>query len=234
MAAVRERGVFLASGHGAGPGDLAPSLAADIRRIYEDAKESIWAQWTPESIAQIPDRLEIRTTSKDREDYILHPTSGERLDAESRRRLEQLRDRQAGRYNVQLVLSDGLNALSMTAPQQLAPFLELVREGLAREGFVVAPQPIVVHSGRVRAGYRIGETLFGGLPGARAVIHVIGERPGTGHRTFSAYITAPAGEVWKTAGQVDHNLTKVVSGIAVTAQRPAAAAAAVIRLLNTL
>ena len=43
---------------------------------------------------------------------------------------------------------------------------------------------IVVRNGRVRAGYEIG-----GLVGADVVLHLIGERPGTGLNTLSAYIT---------------------------------------------
>ncbi|MCH8084512.1 MAG: ethanolamine ammonia-lyase light chain EutC, partial [Myxococcales bacterium] len=89
-------------------------------------------------------------------------------------------------------------------------------------------------SGRVRAGYRVGEILFAHLDGPRAILHAIGERPGTGHRTFSTYITAPTGDVWGKDGTVDHNITKVVSGIATTALLPIAAAEEVVRLLGTL
>ena len=89
----------------------------------------------------------------------------------------------------------------------------------------------MVRSGRVRAGYRIGEALFAGLAGTRAILHVIGERPGTGHRTFSTYLTAAAGDVWTQPGTVDHNITKVVSGIANTALKPPKGADDVARLL---
>ena len=98
----------------------------------------------------------------------------------------------------------------------------------------VSPEHLVVTSGRVRAGYRIGEILFADLPGPRAILHVIGERPGTGHHTFSIYVTAPAGEVWGQEGTVDHNITKVVSGVAVTALPPETGAKEVARLLGTI
>ena len=65
-----------------------------------------------------------------------------------------------------------------------------------------------------------------GLPdahGPKAIIHVIGERPGTIHHTFSAYITAANAGAWGTAA-IDHNITRVVSGIADTALDPASAA----------
>ena len=87
----------------------------------------------------------------------------------------------------------------------------------------------------------VGEALFGGLPaltdGAtrsfvggslqrrrgdrRCVVHVIGERPGTGHRTFSAYVTGARGGTWGRPGKVDHDITRLISGIARTATDPA-------------
>jgi len=136
--------------------------------------------------------------------------------------------------NVQIVISDGLNALAIMEDGHLTPFLERLRSGLEDRGLIVSPEPLVMKSGRVRAGYQIGEILFAGLDGPRAILHAIGERPGTGHRTFSAYITAPAGEVWGKHGAVDHNITKVVSGISSTALLPADAADEVVRLLGTI
>jgi ethanolamine ammonia-lyase large subunit len=110
--------------------------------------------------------------------------------------------------------------------------LNTLGEALSRSGLHAAPENLVVTSGRVRAGYRIGETLFGGLPGNRAVLHVIGERPGTGHHTFSIYITAPKGAVWGEPGKVDHNITKVVSGVAATALAPKTGATETVRILG--
>jgi ethanolamine ammonia-lyase large subunit len=77
----------------------------------------------------------------------------------------------------------------------------------------------------------VGEALFGGLDGVFGIIHIIGERPGTGHHTFSAYITAASGRSWAAPGKVDHDITKVVSGIATTAFLPPAAAEETARLL---
>jgi ethanolamine ammonia-lyase large subunit len=234
MAAVRARGVFLAEGRGRSPGDLAPALDADIRRIFQDAKQSLWAELTPAFVATIPGALPLRTQSSDRTDYILHPTTGEQFGQQALDSLHRLRERQAGAYDVQLVVSDGLNALAITDDGHLAPFLEELRARLTSQGYRPAPQVLVLTSGRVRAGYRIGEALFGDLSGKRSTLHIIGERPGTGHHTFSVYITQTAGQLWAQPGQVDHNITKVVSGIAVTALAPADAAVESVRLLRTL
>lgn len=234
LRAVRGRGVFIAEGHGQHPWDLEPKLDTSIRHIYADAKKSIWTELDPAFVARIPDRLPLATCSKDRTDYILHPESGERMSPSSNEKLYRLREQHAGRYDAQIVISDGLNAQAIMDPGHLAPFLEELRRCLAFYGYHPSPEHIAVTSGRVRAGYRIGETLFAALPGRRAVLHVIGERPGTGHHTFSIYITAPEGTTWAVAGKVDHNITKVVSGVAVTALPPREGAAETVRILKTI
>ncbi len=234
LAEVRDRGVFIAQGHGPTVWQLEPSLEKETRRIYADAKESIWTELKPAFIAKIPNHLQLATQSTDRSDYILHPKSGEELHADSLKRLGLLREQYAGRFDVQIIISDGLNALSIMDRGHLAPFLGQLRRDLAQEGYRVAPEQIVLTSGRVRVGYRIGETLFGNLQKSRAILHIIGERPGTGHHTFSIYMTAPNGDVWSQAGKVDHNITKVVSGVATTALAPIAGAKETVRILNAI
>ena len=231
LAEVRERGVFIADGHGASPSDLRPQLNSDINQIYNDAKESIWAELSEEFVDSVPNHVLAVTQSTNRQNYILHPESGEQLSPQSSLQIGQLRQRHAGHFEVQIVISDGLNAYSIMDDGHIAPFLSQLRTSLKQAGMKVAPENIVVTSGRVRAGYRIGESLFGGLAGSRAILHVIGERPGTGHHTFSTYITAPNGNVWDEPGTVDHNITKVVSGIAITALKPDDGAKEVARIL---
>ena len=234
LEAIRGRGVFIATGYGDKPSQLNPQLEREIRSIYADAKQSIWAEFDDQFRQNFPTSAALTTRSEDRVDYILHPESGEQLSATATQTVLKLRDQQAGRYDVQIVVSDGLNALAIMDQEQLQPFLEELRQSLKRDGRQPAPDPLVVTSGRVRAGYQIGELLFANLPGPRAILHVIGERPGTGHRTFSTYITAPTGSIWGTAGKVDHNLTRVVAGIANTALSPAKAAADVCQNLMKL
>mgnify|MGYP006273228807 CR=1 FL=1 len=234
MAEVRARGVFLASGHGQQTWDLEPQLARSIRQIYDDSKKCIWAELDSTFVATIPDAQPLATQSANRTDYILHPESGEKLSLNAVAQLKAIRQQHDGQYDVQIIVSDGLNALSISDRDQLAPFLKHLRVELVREGFRPAPEHLVLTSGRVRAGYRIGELMFADLPGPRAIMHVIGERPGSGHHTFSVYITAPKGEVWGRANQVDHNITKVVSGIATTALAPTAGATEAVRLLKKI
>ena len=236
IAECEARGVFIARGHGAAAWDLDPALDKKVRALYEDAKKSIWAELPPDFPGTLPSALAAVTRSKDREDYILHPPTGEVLDDESVTAILGLAREHAGEYDVQLVISDGLDALALTDPGHLEPYLTAVRPALTAAGYKVAPEHIVLTTGRVRAGYQIGELLYAELPPAshRAIVHLIGERPGSGHRAYSVYITAPPASVWAEAGKVDHDITKVISGIADTALDPALAAAQTVDLLGQL
>lgn len=234
LAEVRSRGLFVASGFGAKPSQLEASTDRDIRRIYSDAKECLWTELKPDFIARVPNVVPMTTQSANRTDYILHPESGEKLSNASTQLIEQLRKQHDGRFDVQVLVSDGLNALAIMDSGHLQPFLKQLREQLLKHGYQPAPEVLMMTSGRVRAGYRIGEQLFAKQVGRRVLIHVIGERPGTGHHTFSVYLTATQGTVWSSPGKVDHNLTKVVSGIAITAMPPVAAAVETVRILSGL
>jgi ethanolamine ammonia-lyase large subunit len=231
LSEIRRRGVFVAEKYGEHIWNHAPELQSDITRIYDDGKQSIWAELKQDFIANIPFAIPIETLSSDREDYILHPTTGESLNEQSIQKLAQIRESQKGNVEVQIVISDGLNALAIQEDEQLLPFLREFRQHLHDAGKSVSADNLVITSGRVRAGYRIGEHLFSGLKGNRVIAHLIGERPGTGHRTFSVYLTTADGSVWSTPDQVDHNITKVISGIATTALDPSKAALQTAELL---
>jgi ethanolamine ammonia-lyase large subunit len=229
---VRQRGVFIARGYGASPSDLPPELSAEVDRIYQDAKQCIWAELPQGFEASIPQAVPIATQSSDRLDYILHPATGEQLAEPSVAALVELRQRRVRESNTWIVLSDGLDALALTTQDQARRLLDKLRTMLAAGGFRVAPETLVIRSGRVRAGYRAGEVLFKEGTGDRHLIHVIGERPGTGHRTLSIYLTTAMGSQWSAPSTVDHNITRVVSGIADTALSIDQAAQATLRLLK--
>lgn len=87
----------------------------------------------------------------------------------------------------------------------------------------VSEDNIVITNGRVRAGYQCGELLFGNgraMNQVKGIIHIIGERPGSGHHNFSAYLSTPDIGTWNEKGKLDHNLSKVVSSISDTALPP--------------
>jgi len=166
---------------------------------------------------------------------VWHPETGERLGAESdalvralRAEWEEAAEDQRAAPNCAVVVSDGLCCNALSDHGHLHPFLAQLRELLAAPGSPLraAPHNLVVTSGRVRAGYQIGELAFGARGGSEpaAVVHVIGERPGNGQRTFSAYLTVVARDTWSVPRRVDHDQTRVVSGIADTSYDPASAA----------
>lgn len=233
IAEVRSRGVFIAEGFGDNPSLLKPELAEHIQHIYDDAKISIWKELDDDFVSTIPDVVRLRTRSADRNDYILHPVSGEHLSDDSQAMLQMLR-KQLGAAEVQIVISDGLNALAVMDGDQLMSLVGRLRRELDDAGFRVSPQNLVVDAGRVRAGYRIGEQLFGGRRGRFSILHIIGERPGSGHHTLSIYMTVAGGETWAVPDKVDHDITKVVSGISVTALTPDVGAVEAARLLRKM
>ncbi|MCY1045547.1 ethanolamine ammonia-lyase subunit EutB [Corallococcus sp. bb12-1] len=236
MARVRARGVPLAVGHGKEPWTLEPALEQDLRRLYEDAKVGLWSELSDATVESLPGAVRLRTCSEDRRDYILHPPSGESLDGDSEAAVRKLRERHGGRWDAQLVVSDGLDPRSLMDAGHLSPFLDTLRAELGAQGWSVAPEVLVVKHGRVRAGYQVGRLLFGdeGDARPRALVHVIGERPGSGHHAYSAYLTAPAASTWARQGAVDHDRTRLIAGISDTSVRPEDAAREAVRILSEL
>ncbi len=234
MAEVRSRGVFLAEGHGAQPELLNSGLQAEIDRIYQQSRRAIWQEMDSSVLAAVPDAVPLTTKSLNRTDYILHPASGEELSDASKGILQRLLATRSGTADVQIVISDGLNALALMEADQLSQLLAALRKQLKLAGFLAFDEHLLLTSGRVRAGYRIGEQVFGSAVGRGILLHIIGERPGTGHHTMSIYMTAATASVWGQPGTVDHNITRVVSGIAQTALAPEVAAMDAVRILKTM
>ena len=135
---IKHRGVPVARGYGNNIWDLEPGLEKEMRRLYEDAKISLWTEMTEEFVQSIPSPVFMETSSTSRKDYVYHPPTGEALSPKA---------------------TDTLN--------------------------------------RMRDGW--------------------GQGP-------SAYLSAPEVSTWSVAGKVDHNISKVVSGISDTALSPEKAA----------
>jgi ethanolamine ammonia-lyase large subunit len=236
MKEVEDRGVDLATGHGKNLWDLNPTLEAKVKGLYEDAKKSLWTEFTPEFIKTIPNAFPVKTLSKNRENYVVQPASGEELSPESIAELEKLRDSWGDNLpRGVIVISDGLSAAAIMDPGHLAPYLEEIRKLLGEAQVPMAEQNIVVTSGRVRAGYKIGEVLFAKAdPNTnRGILHIIGERPGTTHHSYSVYITVAKGKTW-AAKAIDHDITKLVCNIADTALPPKQAAQETLTILREI
>ncbi len=235
---IRDRGVPIAEGHGEHFWDLAPDLDREVTRLYKDAKVSLWTALDNSFLQSIPDPVAIRSTSRDRKDYVYHPSSGERLSTTAISTLRNLRQTWQGSIpDVQIIISDGLNARALMDEGHLFPFLEELKNKLNKEAYTVSPRNIVITHGRVRAGYVCGELLFAQekpSSAPKAIVHIIGERPGSGHHNFSAYLTVAPIRKWSEKGRVDHNITKVVSGISDTALLPTLAVSDATKILGEL
>jgi ethanolamine ammonia-lyase large subunit len=230
---IRSRGVFIAEGHGREPWNLNEKLNNEIQSIYQDAKKCIWREWEETFVDTLPQVVRLESRSSNREDYILHPTTGEHLSDQSRDAVLSIRHSAPLVFDCAIVVSEGLNALAAMDEGQLLPLVSGLQNGLQQAGYRPAPQLLVVTSGRVRAGYRIGELLFHGINGRRTIIHIIGERPGSGHHTLSVYMTTANGADWSIPDKVDHNITRVVSGIATTALHPNLAVKECLKILTS-
>ena len=235
--AIEERGVPIAQCHGENYYDPEPKLAQKVKRLYEDAKISLWTELSDSFIKTIPGAIPMSTQSVDRKDYVYHPASGEKLKENTIAKLKALRSSWAGNSpELQLIISDGLNARAIMDDGHVTAFIGHLKPIFENEGSILSQKIPILKNGRVRAGYAIGEQLFGeeGNPQMAGILHIIGERPGSGHHNFSVYITVASKDTWSQTGKVDHDITKVVSGISDTALKPDLAAEAVGRIVKSL
>ena len=235
---IKGRGVPIAEGYGENIWDLKPALDAEVRSLYEDAKVSLWTDMPAAFVQTIPNVIPIFTHSKDRKDYVYHPESGEQLSNDAIAAIRKVTQQWGNDIpDVQLLISDGLNARALMDEGHLKPFITLLSQKLKAKGFSLAKENILITNGRVRAGYQCGELLFGNAvhsKESKGIIHIIGERPGSGHHNFSAYLSAPSRNTWSQKGKVDHNISKVVSGISDTALTPELAAGEVVDIFSGL
>ena len=235
---IEGRGVPVAVGYGENSWDMKPELDKKIHDLYEDSKSCLWKEMTETFVASIPNHIYIKTTSADRKDYVYHPPTGEKLTENSVGKLIRLRNKWNGKSpDVQIIISDGLSVSALADEGHLNPYLECLSKELKKAGLSKSDDNIVIRNGRVRAGYRCGEYLFGQDTTAdrpKGIIHIIGERPGTSHHNFSAYLSSPLISTWKVKGKLDHEYSKVVSGISDTALKPDIAAKETVRILSEM
>jgi len=108
--------------------------------------------------------IALHSAAESRQVYLQRPDLGRRLDPASRARLQQ------GDHDLAIVIADGLSAPAID--NNALPFLRALLPRIAAEGWTLAPS-VIVEQGRVAVGDEVGEAL-----GARAVLVMIGERPG--------------------------------------------------------
>ena len=134
---------------------------------------------------------------------------------------------------MQIVVSDGLNANAIN--ENLRLVLPGIRRELLATGHHVSEIDIVIENGRVRAGYHVGSLLQ-----AEMIIHLIGERPGTGLNTLSGYLTYGLDHKGQSrwgspsAAGFDHSWTTAICGIHRRGKSPERAVEEIARLVNRI
>jgi ethanolamine ammonia-lyase large subunit len=210
--------------------DDPPAANARIKGIYSNARHALYATMDEAVISDSsPRHFRAHTRSLGRDDYLAHPATGELISDADMVRIQALYP--ARRPRVQVVVSDGLNANAINEN------LRLVLPGLRREllaaGQHVSEIDIVLENGRVRAGYHVGSLLD-----AEMIIHLIGERPGTGINTLSAYLTYGLDDKgrarWGSAAGFDHSWTTAVCGIHRRGKSPERAVEEIARLVDRM
>ncbi len=153
---------------------LAHAQARDAVHLGLDVPALHAALATPGALGRpAPEVVCLHSGAIDRHTYLQRPDLGRRLDSASR---QALLERPAEgmpiqrRHDLALVIADGLSALAIAS--HALPFLRSLLTLLSPAAWNLAPLTIV-EQGRVAVGDEVGELL-----GARAVVVLIGERPG--------------------------------------------------------
>lgn len=227
LTAMAERGFDLGYGHQMDY-TAPPVVEQRMAALYSHARQGLYARLDEAVIRDVsPRALRVRTIAHSREDYLMHPPTGESICQDDVRRLASLYGSKPPR--VQIVVSDGLNANAVN--ENLRMVLPPLRQMLRSASYSPGDVDVVIEYGRVRAGYHIGALLD-----IEVLIHFIGERPGTGINTLSAYLTygrTEAGES-RWSPSLDHSCTTAICGIHHKGKPPLAAAAEIARLIERI
>ena len=216
-------------GYGCTADNAAPKAVEErLERIYAHARRALYAELDNHAIdAASPRSARVRTNAANREDYLAHPPAGERLRAEDADAVTRLYS--ARRPQIQFVISDGLNADAVN--EHVRILIPPLRRRLLEAGHHVGEIDVVIRNGRVRAGYHVGTLLD-----APVVLHVIGERPGTGINTVSTYLTygrdTAGASRWQP--ELDHSCTTAICGINERGLKPANAVDAIARTVRRM
>jgi ethanolamine ammonia-lyase large subunit len=227
LAALRERGFDLGYGEGA-DFSAPPEVTARLEAIYAQARQALYAVLAEAVLRDASPRyLRVRTRALDRDNYLAHPAAGETLDDADAARLRALYPTR--RPRIQVVISDGLNANAIA--ENVRHVLPPLRQALQQSGQHLGATDIVITNGRVRAGYHVGALL-----GVEVIVHLIGERPGTGLNTLSAYLTYGRDRAgrWRWSPTLDHASTTAVCGIHRQGRHPVSAAAEIVRYVQRM
>jgi ethanolamine ammonia-lyase small subunit len=190
----------------------------DLREAHAAARDAVRAEFALEAAfgAEFVNRwnlFEVSTQARSKQEYLLRPDLGRRLEELSR---EEIVKRCSRGADLQIAIGDGLSVTAVAA--QVPALLPLLREGARARGWTVG-QPFAIRYCRVGILNEIGELLA-----PKVAVLLIGERPGLATaESLSAYMAFQPG-----ATQTDAN-RNLISNIH---SRGLSAEAAAVRILN--
>ncbi|WP_437278556.1 ethanolamine ammonia-lyase subunit EutB [Sorangium sp. So ce375] len=155
----------------------ANSVSRRGRRDEAIARAALATELREDELARVAAFRLISTTAASKGEHLGSADAGARLSAESAARLAP------EEAEVQIVVSDGLSAEAVH--RNIADLLPVVLDGLGARGVTVG-QPLLARYGRVKLAEAVAERL-----GARLVVMLLGERPGSGElasSSLSAYL----------------------------------------------
>jgi ethanolamine ammonia-lyase small subunit len=159
------------------------STQLELREAHAAARDAVRAELDLEAAFGATfinqwNLFEISTEARTKEEYLLQPDLGRRLNEASRR---ELASRCSRGNDIQFAIGDGL---SVTAVAAQVPFLfPLLQEGARARGWTIG-NPFVIRHCRVGVLNEIGELLA-----PKVAVLLIGERPGlAAAESLSAYM----------------------------------------------
>jgi ethanolamine ammonia-lyase small subunit len=174
------------------------STQLELGEAHAAARDAVRAELDLESVFGAAfikqwNLFEVCTEARSKEEYLLQPDLGRRLNDTSRQELA----RRCSRENdIQIAIGDGLSVTAVAA--QVPSLLPLLDEGARARGWSVG-NPFVIRYCRVGVLNEIGELLA-----SKVVVLLIGERPGLASaESLSAYMAFRPG---KTQTDANRNL----------------------------
>lgn len=150
-------------------------FALDHARARDAIQSDMHADRLAEAMADGPWPLRLTSQAEDRQTYLTRPDLGRRLSPASVEHIAQ----SGLRCDLAIVLADGLSAAAVNL--NALPVIEALRPLLGDE----QTGSVLLRNGRVAAGDQVALAL-----GAKAVVVLIGERPGlSASDSLGAYVT---------------------------------------------
>ena len=195
------------------------STQLDLREAHAAARDAVRAELDLETVFGAAfmkqwNLFEVCTEARSKEEYLLQPDLGRRLNEASRQELA----RRCSRENdIQIAIGDGLSVTAVAA--QVPSLLPLLHEGARARGWTVG-NPFVIRHCRVGVLNEIGELLA-----PKVAVLLIGERPGLATaESLSAYMAYRPGEAHTDANR------NLISNIHSRGLKPQAAADRILNL----